>query len=397
MSRRDPALRVLMVSSLWPPEVLGGAELYASRLAARLRDAGHEVRAVTLGVDGPDVVTRVPPTPYRLDEFAGQPRARRARFHLLDLYRPATRRALLATLEDYRPDVVHSHSVQGLSSAALEVPSAAGVAHVHTLHDYWLLCQRASLVRRDGTACEPRCTVCREFSAVRARIIRRSPPDVVLAVSDAVRREHASIDWVRDRVRVLRNPVDVAPRAPRAPSRPPTFGYLGQLTTAKGVPTLLAAYAGADLPGTRLLVAGDGPLRAQVEAATGAVEYRGWVDDEGKEAFFDAVDCLVVPSEWKDPAPLVVTEARARGVPVIGADIGGIPELVGPGDRTLLFPSGDAGALARCLERFARAPSSFVDGSGTGLVSWADHLDGVLDAYHDAMAAHPHRALAGQR
>ncbi len=92
-----------------------------------------------------------------------------------------------------------------------------------------------------------------------------------------------------------------------------------------------------------------------------------------------------------------MTEARARGVPVIGADIGGISELVGPGDRALLFPSGDAGALARCLERFARAPSSFVDGSGTGLVSWADHLDGVLDAYHDAMAAHPHRALAGQR
>ena len=49
-------MRILMVSNLWPPEVVGGAEQYASALAAHLRAAGHEVEVLTLGVDGPDVV-----------------------------------------------------------------------------------------------------------------------------------------------------------------------------------------------------------------------------------------------------------------------------------------------------------------------------------------------------
>jgi glycogen synthase len=392
---RGAPLRILMVSSLWPPCVLGGAETYAADLAAHLQEAGHTVGVVTLGVDGPEVVGQVAPHPYRLDEFAAQPRVRRAHFHLLDLYRPSTGRTLTAAFRSFQPDVVHSHSVQGLSSKALAVPRAAGIAHVHTIHDYWLLCQRASLVRRDQTACATRCRSCRAVSALRNQVIRRSPPDVVLAVSRAVLAEHHDIRWLRDRARVVPNPVDPV-RPPRhGPRQPPTFGYLGQLTSVKGVRTLLAAFQDAALPrGARLVVAGDGPLRRHVEAAPGAaVEYRGWLDGPGKEAFFADVDCLVVPSEWRDPAPLVVNEARAHGVPVIGAAIGGIPELASLGSRALLFPPGSAVALAERLEAFAARPGEYTADDGTGLVSWAEHLDRVVGAYRDALAANPADAL----
>jgi glycogen synthase len=381
-------LRVLVVSSLWPPHVLGGAELYAARLASHLESRGYTVGAVTMGVEGPNVVASVAPRPYRLDAFASQPPARRAKFHLLDVYRPGTRRALQAAFERFRPDVVHSHSVQGLSSTALEVPTAAGLPHVHTIHDYWLLCQRASLVRRDGSACAPRCRSCRAISAARTRIIAGSPPDVVLAVSHAIQREHEQIAWVRDRSRVLLNPIAEVDLRSRRPHEGVTFGYLGQLTAAKGVDTLLDAFAAAAIPGSRLLIAGDGPRRGRVEAAVGpSVEYRGWVDDAGKRSFFDDVDVLVVPSEWKDPAPLVINEARARGVPVIGADIGGIAELVGPRSRALLFRSGDAEDLAARLREFATTPAG-LDDDLTGTVSWDEHVHAVVGAYRDAIDAH---------
>ena len=85
-----------------------------------------------------------------------------------------------------RPDVVHTHAVQGLSSVALTRPSRHGVAHVHTLHDYWLLCQRNSMVHRDGRACETRCRSCVAISWIRNESVRRSPPGVVLAVSQAI-------------------------------------------------------------------------------------------------------------------------------------------------------------------------------------------------------------------
>ncbi|MEP6623842.1 MAG: glycosyltransferase, partial [Acidimicrobiia bacterium] len=102
-------MRVLMVSSLWPPEVLGGAEQYAGALAERLRARGHEVGVVTLGVPGTDVVGSVPAWPYPLQEYATQDPVRRALFHAADVARPDARRVFDRAIAEFRPDVVHSH------------------------------------------------------------------------------------------------------------------------------------------------------------------------------------------------------------------------------------------------------------------------------------------------
>ena len=89
---------------------------------------------------------------------------------------------------------------------------------------------------------------------------------------------------------------------------------------------------------------------------------------------------------WPDPAPLVIDEARARRIPVIGARAGGIPELVSPTNESLLFPSRDADALARSFRTFAAEPARYRD-EGEGLGDWDAHLDAVVAAYDDAIAA----------
>ena len=379
--------RVLMISSLWPPIVLGGAESYAASLAEHLRARGDEVGVLTLGVPGPDVVGEVHAWPYRLDQYVSAGAARRAAFHLLDIYRPATLRAARATIREFQPDVLHTHAVAGLSSAVLALPGRQGVGHVHTLHDYWLLCRRATLVKRSGADCASRCVTCRLVSGARNRIVARHPPDVVLAVSHAVAAEHADIGWLADRVRVVPNPV-VPVKAPRTDrgATGPVFGFLGRLTKEKGAPTLVAAFEAASLPASaRLVIGGDGPLREVLGRAAGdRIELLGWLDAPARETFFEQVDCLVVPSEWKDPAPLVVNEARARGIPVIGARIGGIPELIAPSCEPLLFRAGDVAALADRLLRFATAPETFAPDDGTGLLGWEEHLDLVTGAYDAA-------------
>ena len=381
-------MRVLMVSSLWPPEVLGGAEQYAAALSARLEAAGHTVGVVTLGVDGDNVVEQVRAWPYPLREYETQSASRRALFHAADLIRPDIGRVFDRAFLEFRPDVVHSHVVQGMSAAAMTVPGARGIGHVHTIHDYWLLCQRNSLVRRDGTACDRRCRSCRVMSNIRNRQIDRRPPDVVVAVSEAIARVHlAELAWMRGRTRVVYNPVD-EPRVPgprRLADAPITFGYFGRLAADKGILTLLRAFGRAELGAARLLVAGRGPEEAAVRATPG-VEYRGWVDADAKEAMYRELDCLIVPSQWPDPAPLVVNEARSRGVPVIGSTAGGIPELIDPAGEALLVAPNDIDALAASMARFVAAPDTFGVRAESRPLGWSGHLAAIERAYLDAQA-----------
>lgn len=383
-------MRILMVSNLWPPEIVGGAEQYAAALADHLRAAGHEVRVLTLGVEGPDVIATVKPWPYPIQETPSQPAHRRLLFHAVDVYNPRARHTFDAVLEDFQPDVVHTNAVQGLSSVALTRPSQRGVAHVHTLHDYWLLCQRNSMVHRDGRNCEPRCKSCVGISWIRNEAIRRSPPGVVLAVSRAIASEHEQLAWAAPRLEVLYNPVEVVAgsrEVPRGAGRPLTFGYLGRLGLDKGVATMLDAFARAGIPDARLVVAGRGPLEAAVRDAGPFVVPAGWVDQVRKQALLDDLDCLIVPSQWKDPAPVVVNEARGRGIPVIGADIGGIPELIAPECQELLFPPADAGALADRMVAFAATPERFRPVAEAAPIDWPGHLAAVLDAYTRARPA----------
>ena len=183
-------MRVLHISSLWPPRVLGGAEVYASQLAAALERAGHDVGLVTFGVPDPKAVRCVPPWPYRLEEFADQPPWRKAAFRLVDVYNPVAARMIKQAIGDFKPDVVHSHSVAGLSTVAVTGSSRVGPAHVHHLHDYWLLCRRATPIKASGEPCATRCRSCALISSSRSLMLERHPPDLLLAPSAAIAKCH---------------------------------------------------------------------------------------------------------------------------------------------------------------------------------------------------------------
>jgi len=380
--------RALMVSSLWPPTVMGGAELYASELAGRLRNRGWEIGVVTLGVRGPDVVASVRPFGYALQDYAEQSTVRRAAFHVADLYRPETHRVLGQAIRDFEPSVVHTHGVVGLSTAALTTPAAAGIPHVHSVHDHWLMCQRATRVRRDGTPCETICTGCSVWSGARNALLRRHGPSALLVGSEDAAAEHAKIAWTTGRLRVVPPPV---PEAPREVSRPThertTFGYLGRLDRAKGVATLVSAFRAARLD-ARLRIGGTGPLLDDLrdEVGDADIEVLGWVDAAEKETFFRSIDCLVVPSECRELAGLVVLEARARRIPVIGADIGGIPELVPEESQPLLFRPGDRSELACRLRTVTASPDRFVGSRAGAASTWEEHLDAVEAAYAETGA-----------
>lgn len=145
------------------------------------------------------------------------------------------------------------------------------------------------------------------------------------------------------------------------------FGYLGRLVDEKGVLKLIEAFSRFHPEEeVSLLLVGDGPLRAEVEARLQAPGLQGRatllpvVPHREVPMYLSAMDVLVLPSEtrpgWKEQFGRVLIEAPACGVPVIGSDSGEIPHLIGRLDTGLVFPEGNVEALHGAMRRMHETP-----------------------------------------
>jgi glycosyltransferase involved in cell wall biosynthesis len=135
------------------------------------------------------------------------------------------------------------------------------------------------------------------------------------------------------------------------------FSYTGRLSPEKGVDTLLRAVQKAidRAPEIRLLIAGDGPQRKNLEALSRElgihrqVCFLGHLERSEMERAFEEVWAQIVPSQWEEPFGVVTTEAMMRGTAVIASNHGGCAECVIDGRTGLLFPAGDPDALADAI------------------------------------------------
>lgn len=140
-----------------------------------------------------------------------------------------------------------------------------------------------------------------------------------------------------------------------------TVGFAGRLVPEKGLRDLIGAVARLDGP-VRLLVLGDGPLRAELESASlpnGSVEVRTGLRNEQMRDAYAEIDVLALPSRttptWAEQFGRVLVEALLCGRPVVGSDSGEIPWVIGSTGGGLVFPEGDVAALAESLRRLQRS------------------------------------------
>jgi glycosyltransferase involved in cell wall biosynthesis len=344
---RRTRMRIAIVSSYLGSRVKGGAEQYVVDLARSLSN-GNDV--VVLSGTSSDAALDVPviALPGQAPVEHAAPFARRAAWHLRDQWSLRLHRALSRELRRLAPDVVQTNNVQGLSAAVFT--AAAGFAHVHTAHDLSLLCVRAAMTR-NGRPCAGRCADCRVQRSIRVPLAKRSV-DHMTAVSAAVGRRLVEAGVVPpERISVVR--LGVTPTAGRLRTLdPPSLrvGFLGMLAHHKGVLTLLDAFRSAP-PAWSLVIAGEGPLEEDVQHAVAAdtrITYQGHVSGEVKEALFDSIDVVVIPSECEEAASLVGVEAAARGIPAAVSNRGGLPEM----PEAHIFRSGSSPDLLRALAWF---------------------------------------------
>jgi glycosyltransferase involved in cell wall biosynthesis len=219
-----------------------------------------------------------------------------------------------------------------------------------------------------------------------AAILRRC--DVVTGVSDAVIDELWQAGLERPDVKLIRNGVDIpaSPGRRQRPARMRTLGVMAQLIERKGVDVLLRALALVpDCPFRRLVIAGSGEAEASLRELAAALSLPCEVDWAGHmsvDRFLDQIDLAVVPSR-SDALPMLLLQAMAAGVPVIGTLVGGIPEAVRDGVDGILVPPDDPVLLSLALWSAAESPdlARARAESGRRRIAQEFSLDGMLAGY----------------
>lgn len=324
-------------------DLAGGSGTYLRALCGRLTELGHSV----------DVVSARAPDQYGLTAHAMPfeqvltfgPEARRGE-RLLDALTVDELEELIATAELWldrslfpatRPDLVLVNHLSVLAAAGGEVSQRHGVPYRLLSYgtDTELLMRRPDHVPLFSVAVE---------GAERVFTISRY-------VSAQVRQLYP-----RARVEALGGAVDEALFRPATRPHDRTVTFVGRLVGGKGLEVLLDA-AHRFSAETRLLLVGEGPLAGAISERLSAcppdcdVELAGYIPPARVGAVLAASTVVAVPSTWQEPLGLVVLEAQACGVPVVATAVGGIPEIVRPGDNGLLVDPGDADALAAAVNR----------------------------------------------
>ena len=173
-------------------------------------------------------------------------------------------------------------------------------------------------------------------------------------------------DWLAGivqlkRMKTIHHGIPSGPAAISSIAPAPTFAYVGRLVTTKGVGLLLQAAEQLRREGLqfRLKIIGDGPereaLKSQAAALEGCVEFLGPVPHDRQAEALSGIGTVVMPSQSGEAFGLVAAENMLRGKLLIISDIGSLREVVG--DIGLIFPAGDAAALASCMRQVLESPS----------------------------------------
>lgn len=334
-------MRILITSSLYPtpgaPKVVGGAEIFVRRVAEGLLKNGDAVEVVRAASqpdqametsNGIDVFSAPVQNIYR--PFTGQRSApARGLWHATEDW-SQNAELVAARIRAFKPDVLHSNNLSGLTTAVWKVAAELNVPVLHTLHDYYLTCPRCSRFSK-GRACEHTCMSCRLLT-----VNRRSATKYlrgVVGVSQRILDIHLETGLFADTSlrKVISHATTMQVSAPSKYSAGPvlTLGFIGRLTEEKGIYNLVKALACLPHDRVRLVIAGLADAEVQQElramAPKASIEFLGFV---APEKFYSEIDVVVIPPIWEEPGPLVVADAQAARKPFLGTQFGGIPEAV---------------------------------------------------------------------
>ena len=347
----------------------GGAEAVYFNTARLLEQNGHEV--VFFSASHPDNVQYehagyfATYRDYRKRSLTGKIKAMPSFIYNREAYRK-----LLSLVDEFKPDVAHIHLfLGGLTTSILQALKKRRVPVVLSVHDYRLICPAYLFIDEENKICE----LCKDRFYLRCIIKQCSeknlPQSAMLSLDAYFRKyfvkplnyingfifvsrftQDKHIDFnsaYKPKAKTLYNFIPDLKIIESNESKGEYFLYYGRLSREKGLETLTGAASSAKI---KLKIAGTGPLSMHYKNKTYRyIEFLGYKSGVELWNLIRNASFIIVPSECYENNPLTIIEAYAHGKPVIGARIGGIPEIIEHGKTGFLFDAGNKEQLKDAL------------------------------------------------
>lgn len=359
--------------------VVGGADVVYIRGNRLLAEHGHSIAWLTIGQV--PVANQLHQPVFCLPEFRERNSfQKQIGLALGHLYHPHARQLAIRALRDFKPDLVHVHTIQGHLSPAVLLPfRQAHIPILQTLHDYRLLCPAIHFLSH-GQPCEAckgkkyyRCVLkrCRNNQLAKSGIAALgsylsdyfyrydSWINGYITPSEFMRQKMIEFGYAPQKIVTLPNPY-FGPIADFEEAERDHILYAGRLSFEKGVDLLVRAAKNLNV---RVNIAGDGAERERLQTLAqqiGAsnVHFLGFLDSAQLNRLYQTALVTVLPSRCYENGPLALLESYANRTPVVGARIGAIPEFIDEGKTGFMFTPDDAGDLHQVLHGCIAYPDS---------------------------------------
>lgn len=362
-------MKILMINKFLHPN--GGSETYIFRLGDYLKSQGHEVQYFGMEHTGRCVGNRV--NAYTSDmDFHGGSKLSKLTYPIKTIYSSEARKKLRLVLEDFRPDVCHlnNFNYQLTPSILLEIAKWKREGHpcrvVYTAHDLQLVCPNHMCSNPNtGENCE-KCLGGHFLNCMKGRCIHGSLAksavgtleamlwngcgvykniDVIICCSEFLKTKMGTNPLFAGKTVAMHNFVDRI--SYEKAEKKDYVLYFGRFSREKGIDTLIQVCKA--LPEIPFIFAGTGPLEEEI-AGVPNIQNVGFQRGQALEALIREARFSICPSEVYENCPFSVMESQMYGTPVLGANIGGIPELIEPGKTGELFESGNAAQLKEKIQ-----------------------------------------------
>lgn len=411
----DKILKILFLNNYY--YLRGGSERVLFEEIRLLQQAGHEVAVYSRSHPNNES------SAYQ-DYFPQDLNNTNFRLHLRAIatvkeliYSRSAREGASKVIDKFQPDLVHAHNIYGrLSTSVLDLMKERRIPTVLSLHDLKLVCP-SYLMLNHGRVCE-RCKGNRFYNAVITKCHKDSyMASTIYALEtwfNHTFKKYDSVKYFITPSRFLRNKIIEFGWNAKKLVHIPNFIdkcklpishetgdyalFLGRLSREKGVITLLQALQVLTAP-IRLVIAGDGPDRQALQNMASEhalpVTFTGYLQGGELERTISGSRVVILPSECYENAPLSVLEAFSYGKPVIGARIGGIPEMIEDGINGYLFEPGKVTDLQDKWSTFLKLPSERVHSMGQNARKTVEKNYSSKSHYRQLMAVY-HKALGAQ-